>query len=144
MGCLRLTYEEDESPLRVSREEENVSVEWQVWVNAKPAKKVKEAVDTQSGGNVQQAGMLDVPLALWSIGSYAYGINENLRAISIAEQNLSMLKKLQKSTRLSLGRPTATDRNLAKLITKNNKMLQGIKLGAKRMVGVGKIGRAHV
>ena len=51
MGCLRLTYEEDESPLRVSREEENVSVEWQVWVNVKPAKKVKEAVDQSSGGD---------------------------------------------------------------------------------------------
>jgi hypothetical protein len=88
--------------------------------------------------STQQGGLsLDVPLFLLSIGSYAYGVNENVRAISIAEKNLGMLKQLKNSVRLNVGRPSATDRNLAKLITENNKMIQGIKLGAKRIVGVG-------
>ena len=98
-------------------------------------------VDNQSNWHgQQQAGLnLDLPLALWSIGSYAYGISENIRAISIAEKNVEMLRKLKNSVRLSMRRPTETDRNIAKLITKNNKMLQGIKLGARRMVGLGTV-----
>ena len=51
MGCLRISYSAEESPLRVSREEENVPENWQVWVAESPAKKVKEAVDQSSGGN---------------------------------------------------------------------------------------------
>ena len=50
MGCLRLTYEEDESPLRVSREPESDTVIWQVWVAETPAKKVKEVEDQSNGG----------------------------------------------------------------------------------------------
>ncbi len=94
----------------------------------------------QTNGTTQTANLgLDVPLGLYAIGSYAYGINENLRAISIAEKNVGMLRQLKNSIPLSLGHPTANDKKLAELITKNNKMLQGIKLGARRMVVVGTV-----
>ena len=96
-------------------------------------------VGQQNSGTQQTGGSLEVSLGLLSVGSYAYGINNNIRAISIAEKNLEMLNQLKNSARLNMRRPTATDRNLVKQITQNNKMLQGMKLGAKRMVGVGTV-----
>ena len=51
MGCLRLTYEENESPLRVSRDEKEDAVNWQVWVNENPEKKVKGLEAQSNGGN---------------------------------------------------------------------------------------------
>jgi hypothetical protein len=92
----------------------------------------------QGGGDGQLAG-LEVPLGLWSVGSFAHGVNDNLRAISIAQKNVGMLKQLKNSVRLSVGHPTATDKTIANLLAKNNKMLQGMKLGAKRMVFVGTV-----
>ncbi|NQZ76090.1 MAG: hypothetical protein HRT61_08265 [Ekhidna sp.] len=49
MGCLRLTYGENESPLRVSRDEEITTLNWQVWVGEKGVKKVKGCGDQTSG-----------------------------------------------------------------------------------------------
>ena len=51
MGCLRLTYGENESPLRVSRDEEITTLNWQVWVGEKGVKKVKGCGDQTSGGS---------------------------------------------------------------------------------------------
>ncbi|MEM6738459.1 MAG: hypothetical protein AAF620_20570, partial [Bacteroidota bacterium] len=69
MGCLRLTYEEDESPLRVSREPESDTENWQVWVNETPAKKVKEVGDQPSGG-------VDQTQNGWSVRA-GFGIPDN-------------------------------------------------------------------
>ncbi|MEM6846428.1 MAG: hypothetical protein AAF632_29755, partial [Bacteroidota bacterium] len=85
---LRLTYEEDESPLRVSREEENVSVEWQVWVNVKPAKKVKEAVDQENGGFRQVTGM--VLLNGNNQAAFTYNVNDGSGRYVVQEGGVSI------------------------------------------------------
>ena len=55
MGCLRLTYEENESPLRVSRDEETVTPNWQVWTREKGENFGVSVVDQQSGGEARLA-----------------------------------------------------------------------------------------
>ena len=59
MGCLRLTYGENESPLRVSRDEEITTLNWQVWVGEKGVKKVKGCGDQTSGGGSNDQSIFD-------------------------------------------------------------------------------------
>ena len=72
MGCLRISYSENESPLRVSRDEENVSENWQVWVGEKGEKKVKGLEDQASTG---MTDFSNSNLAL-TLGGAAYGAME--------------------------------------------------------------------
>lgn len=53
MGCLKLTYRNEISALRVSRENEITTPNWQVWVGGKGAKETKEVEVNQSGGSNQ-------------------------------------------------------------------------------------------
>ena len=50
MGCLKLTYEENESPLRVSRDEKTYAVNWEVWVAEDTPNQHKEVEDQTTGG----------------------------------------------------------------------------------------------
>ena len=59
MGCLRLTYEENESPLRVSRDEETVTPNWQVWTREKGENFGVSVVDQTNGGSGSGMGWLD-------------------------------------------------------------------------------------
>ncbi len=51
MGCLRLTYRNETSPLRVSRDEEIDTPNWEVWISENTPNQHKECEDQQSGGS---------------------------------------------------------------------------------------------
>ena len=51
MGCLKLTYRNETSPLRVSRELENDVVNWQVWMSKNTFKQHKGVIVAQNGGS---------------------------------------------------------------------------------------------
>ncbi len=94
----------------------------------------------QSSGRVQQAGIdLNVPMAFWSVASYSAGVYENMRAISITNHMVNDLKELQQIRNFNRLYKATRQATLLENIAQNGKLLGGIKLGAKRMVGVGTV-----
>jgi len=50
MGCLKLTYQENENHLQVSRELESDVKNWQVWTDENSSKQLKGVRAVQNGG----------------------------------------------------------------------------------------------
>jgi hypothetical protein len=89
-------------------------------------------------GNKQYARLgLDVPLALLSTAAYAGGVYEEIRASQIANYTKGYLQEWQEIRNFNKGYKTARQATLAKNIVNNVNMIDGIKVGARRMIGVG-------
>ena len=102
-----------------------------------------------SGRNILDAGVdptylqagtnTDALFGVWSIASYSAGIYEQARALSLAKYNLQYLKDLSEIRNFHRGYKTARQATLLNNIASNTKMMKGIKLGARRMAGIGLI-----
>jgi hypothetical protein len=97
-----------------------------------------DEIMTAQKGKPQHAGLeVDVSLSLLSMASYAGGVYEELRAAQIAKYTKDYLLEWQEIRNFNKGYKTARQATLAKNIVDNINMLDGIKVGARRMIGVG-------
>jgi len=80
MGCLKLTYRNETSPLRVSRELENDVVNWQVWMSKNTFKQHKGVIVAQNGGN--DGNLLGDASTYLGVASSALLLSDEFRATS--------------------------------------------------------------
>lgn len=93
-------------------------------------------IDTH--GSVLQAGIgIDVSLSLLSTAAYAGGVYEEARAAQIAKNTKEYLKEYKEIRSFNKGYKNARQATLASNIIKNVNTLDGIKVGARRMIAVG-------
>ncbi len=91
-------------------------------------------------GEMQQGGLgWDLSLAFLSTASYAVGVYEEVRAGQIANNTMGYLKEWQSIRNFNKSYRMARQATLVRAIIKNANMIDGIKLGARRMIGVGTV-----
>ncbi len=78
-------------------------------------------------------------LSLASIALFSHSAYENTRAVSLAKNNLNYIRELQKIRKFNSGYKVARQATLVNNIVNNNMMMSSIKLGARRMAGIGLI-----